>query len=260
MENVKADTQPAVRKRFPWTELALYMAGGFGVFTIASAAVGFWGPTAGLWPVILVVLCNLLFIGGSAWYLGVLRKATTWEEIGIFPIRWRWRWLGIALALSLVLMPLRGLIGLLVSMLVEGGMQSLQNRADLLMGTGTSFSTLEIIVRLVGVGLLVPISEELYFRGMLHRLFIPFLKFWPRVLLSSTLFALAHFDSPGVVVSSFIMAVVIAVAYEKSKSLWMPIAIHATTNTIAVLLLFAATALQNSPLMNDILLIMGNFK
>lgn len=236
------------------------MAGGFGVFTIASAAVGFWGPTAGLWPVILVVLCNLLFIGGSAWYLGVLRKATTWEEIGIFPIRWRWRWLGIALALSLVLMPLRGLIGLLVSMLVEGGMQSLQNRADLLMGTGTSFSTLEIIVRLVGVGLLVPISEELYFRGMLHRLFIPFLKFWPRVLLSSTLFALAHFDSPGVVVSSFIMAVVIAVAYEKSKSLWMPIAIHATTNTIAVLLLFAATALQNSPLMNDILLIMGNFK
>lgn len=250
MQKIEPENEALVQKPFPWSELLLYIVGGLGVFTLASAGVGALGLDFGQWPILLIVFCNTAFLGGSAWYLGVLRKVTTWDEIGIFPIRWNWKWLWIALGISLALMPLRGLVGLLVSYLVEGGLQSLQNRADLLFGAGASFNWLDFGVRLVGVGIIVPISEELYFRGMLHRLFRPSLKFWPRVLLSSAIFALAHFDSAGVMVSSFIMAVVIAIAYERSNSLWLPIAIHATTNSIAVLLIYASMAVQNSPLMD----------
>jgi membrane protease YdiL (CAAX protease family) len=256
-QNADVENMAGAPRRFPWVELALYLAGGFGVFTIASGLASAYGPQKGIWPIILVVLCNTLFIGGSAWTLGVRRKATTWEEIGIFPIRWKGKWLLYALGLTLALTPLRGLIGLAVSMLIEGGVESLQNRADLIMGMEGAMSGLEFAIRLLGVGVLVPISEELYFRGMLHRLIRPYLKFWPRVLISSTLFGLGHFDSIGVVVSSFIMGVVVAIAYERNKSLWLPVAIHAVTNSLAIVLLYAAQLLQNSPLLDTVMWLTG---
>jgi len=252
MQPTITETEIGTKKRFPWKELALVLVGGMGAFILASTVVSLLGLDEGQWSVIAIVACNLAFLGGSAWYMGVLRKVTTWEEIGISPFRLSWKWLFLALGISLAMMPLRGLAGLLASYLLEGGIDSLQNRADLIFGMDASFSWLEFGVRLIGVGILVPISEELYFRGMLHRLFQKSLGYWPRILLSSTIFALAHADSIGVVVSSFIMAIVIAIAYERTKSLWLPIAIHMTTNSVAVILIYVMLAVQNSPLMDSL--------
>lgn len=245
MEPDETITENKTNKSFPLGELALYILGGFGVFSLASIGVGYLSQFLGVWSIVLVSLSNLAFIGGSAWYLGVLRGKTSWKEMGFFPTHWKWTWVFWAIGLSVALMPIRGLVGLLVSYLVEGGIESLQNRADLLMGGAMSFSFLGFALTFVGVGIIVPISEELYFRGLLHRLFQPHLGLWPRVLLSSTLFALGHFDSIGVVVSSFVMGVVIALAYERTKSLWMPIAIHMATNSIAVALLYLWLLLHN---------------
>ncbi|MCJ7623777.1 MAG: CPBP family intramembrane metalloprotease, partial [Anaerolineaceae bacterium] len=200
--------------------------------------------TGSVWTIVLLAACNLLFIGGSVYYLGVLRGKTSWEEIGFWPLKWQWRWLLIAIALSIGIMPLRGLLGLIVSLLLEGGLDSLQARGDLFLG-GFELSWLGFALSFISVAIFVPISEELYFRGLLHRLFQPHFKFWPRVLLSSTLFALGHFDSLGVAASSFVMGVVIAIAYEKSRSLWLPIAIHMTTNGIAMVLLYILTLLED---------------
>ena len=95
----------------------------------------------------------------------------------------------------------------------------------------------------LGVGLLAPVSEELYFRGLLHGWFRSRrFAFWLRVLLSSTLFAVAHFDSVAVVASSFVLGVANALLYEWSRSIWVPIAMHVLTNSIAVELLYAALA------------------
>ena len=91
--------------------------------------------------------------------------------------------------------------------------------------------------------MLAPISEELYFRGLIHRWFQSRLRFWPRVLLSSAIFGLAHFDSIGVAVSSFMLGLINAVAYERSESVWLPIAIHMITNSFGVILLYVATAI-----------------
>ena len=246
MEDKQPVEEISTRQRFPWGELVLYIFGGFGVFSLASIGAGYLSQFIGQWSIAVVVLTNAAFIGGSVWYLGVLRGKTSWKEIGFFPTRWNWSWVLVAIGLSVALMPIRGLIGLLVSYLVEGGMQSLQNRADLLLGGAMDFSWLGFALTFVGVGLIVPISEELYFRGLLHRLFQPYLKLWPRVLLSSAFFALGHFDSIGVVFSSYVMGVVIALAYERTKSLWMAIAIHMATNSIAVLLLYLWLLLHNT--------------
>ena len=237
---------PDIPQRLPWGELLLYLVGGFGVFSLASIGVGYLIPFLGQWSIVLVVLSNVAFIGGSAWYLGVLRKKTSWDAMGFLPVKWNWGWLFVAIGLSVTLMPVRGLVGLLVSYLVEGGIDSLQTRADLIMGGAMEFSWLGFSLTFLFVGIIAPISEELYFRGLLHRFFQPYLKFWPRVLVSSMLFSLAHFDSIGVVVSSFLMAVVIAIAYERTKSLWLPIAIHITTNSIAVIILYLWLFLNNT--------------
>jgi len=231
--------------RFPWGEFLLYLLGGFGVYSLVSIGVGALVPFLGQWSIALVVLSSVAFIGGSAWYLGVRRGKTSWAEMGFLPLKWRRGWLLLAIGLSIGLMPVRGLVGLLASYLVEGGIDSLQARADLLMGGAMEFSWLGFALTFIFVGVIAPVSEELYFRGLLHRFLQPHLRFWPRVLVSSTLFSLAHFDSIGVVVSSFIMAVVIAIAYERSKSLWLPIAIHITTNSIAVGILYLWLLMHN---------------
>jgi membrane protease YdiL (CAAX protease family) len=78
---------------------------------------------------------------------------------------------------------------------------------------------------------------------LIHNWFAEHFRFWPRVLLSSAIFGLGHFDSIGVVISSFVMGVVIAIAYERTQTLWLPIAIHAVTNSAAIVLLFVTLAL-----------------
>ena len=95
------------KQRFPWAELLLYLLGGFGLFSIASVGIGFLAPHLGQWSIVLVVLNNVAFIGGSVWYLGVLRKKTSWEAIGFLPVKWQSGWLLVAIGLSVALMPVR---------------------------------------------------------------------------------------------------------------------------------------------------------
>ncbi len=226
-----------------WLDLPIYILGGFGLFLVASVGMGLFVRRMSIWVALAAYLLNVVFIGGSAWMWGVRRRRTSWREMGFWPVRWQWKWVPIAVAVSVVFLPLRGLLGLLVQWLLEGGLQSLQNRAEVL-GAGGEFSLSGFAITLIGAGVLVPIAEELYFRGLIHRWFEPRLAFWPRVLLSALIFGLAHFDSVGVVASSYVMGVVNAVAYEKSKSLWLPILIHISTNSIAIILMYLIMALE----------------
>lgn len=225
--------------RSSWYDLLIYLLGGFGLFLVVSLAAGMLIRQAGLWVTALALFLNILFIGGGVWMWGVRRGKTSWREMGFWPIKWNWRWLPLALGLTVAFLPLRALLGVLVQLALEGNMDSLEGRTNILTAGGES-SLAGFLITLIGAGILVPIAEELYFRGLIHRWFQPRLAFWPRVLVSSILFALAHFDSVGVVASSYVMGVVNAVAYEKSKSLWLPILIHMSTNSIAVLFLYTA--------------------
>ena len=98
---------------------------------------------------------------------------------------------------------------------------------------------LNFLVSLLIIAVLVPISEELYFRGLLYRWFRLRFRLWPAVLLSSLLFGLAHYDSLAVVISSFVLGVVNALAMERTKSIWVPIVMHAVTNGVAVAVMYA---------------------
>jgi membrane protease YdiL (CAAX protease family) len=87
-----------------------------------------------------------------------------------------------------------------------------------------------VLLFLVG-GLLGPVAEELFFRGVLYG----FLRRWgvpAAVLLSSLIFVLSHPTSHGVRLTQAVGGVLFAVAYEVERSLLVPITIHVLGNLV----------------------------
>ena len=228
-----------------WLDLGLYLLVGIGSFLLVSTLIAAQFQELSLGASFLLFLANFTCLGGTTYWLGIRRGKLSWAQLGLRPFRWRREWLVIGIGLAVLLLPARAALGLLVQWAIEGNLDSLQVRGDLITGGALEFSWLGFISTLVGVGILAPISEELYFRGLLHTWF------WGktgrvllRVLASSALFALAHADSISVVAASSVIGVVNALAYERTRSLFIPIVIHITTNSAAVLLIYMALAVQ----------------
>lgn len=79
--------------------------------------------------------------------------------------------------------------------------------------------------------LAAPIFEEVVFRGMIYKVLAKY-NVWMAMVISSLLFGLVHFNlSQGI--PAFFMALVLAGAYAKTDSLFVPILIHGINNLMA---------------------------
>ncbi|MDD7941899.1 type II CAAX endopeptidase family protein [Actinomycetospora lutea] len=86
-------------------------------------------------------------------------------------------------------------------------------------------------------GLLVPLGEELLFRGLAYGVLRRIGRVLA-VLVSAAIFALAH-GLNVVFAAAFVLGVVNAVLYERTGSIWPPAAAHATFNLISFALVLA---------------------
>ena len=90
----------------------------------------------------------------------------------------------------------------------------------------------------VGAAIIVPVFEELMFRGLIQTMVRSFFQtangVWVAIALSSGLFAIMH-EEPAHWPVLFILGVCMGYAYEKSGSLWRPIFIHAIFNATSVI-------------------------
>ncbi len=87
----------------------------------------------------------------------------------------------------------------------------------------------DLILFFIVGGLLGPIAEEIFFRGILYG----FLRRWGMaiaILISSFLFALTHFLVSGVFITQLIGGILFAASYEMEKSLYTPATIHILGN------------------------------
>ena len=84
------------------------------------------------------------------------------------------------------------------------------------------------IFLLVG-GVIGPIWEEIFFRGIIYGFFRRWGIFLA-VLVSSALFILPHYDGRHLPLTQIVGGIVFAIAYEKEKSLLVPITIHCLGN------------------------------
>ncbi len=102
-------------------------------------------------------------------------------------------------------------------------------------------SPLLLTIALSGIMVIAPLFEEFLFRGVLLTWFKKHLGPQVAILLSALLFACFHFSTAqkfgniSVVASLFILGCFLGFLYEKQRSLFAPIALHATFNGISTL-------------------------
>jgi len=233
-----------------WLDLLFYLLGGVGLYFIAGLVLGIVFTEINLSVLLLSTVLNFIALAGSTYWLGVRRGKISWKSLGLTR---RENWgrdalIGTALAVGLLFpRSIAGLIGLGIEWLISGEVSSLEMRTDLF---SAGFDTwYGVLLMLIGVGILAPIAEELFFRGLLYDFFRRKTGVRWAVAISSILFGLAHFDSLAVMLSALVMGVVMAITVERTGSIRMSIYMHIATNSGAVLLM--AVMMQLEPLLSN---------
>jgi membrane protease YdiL (CAAX protease family) len=85
-------------------------------------------------------------------------------------------------------------------------------------------------------GLIGPVMEEVFFRGLIQQGMRRVAGAVPAVLISATLFAFAHYGSNLNLLLQLTGGFLFAIVYEKSRSLWAPIIVHALGNSALLLI------------------------
>jgi membrane protease YdiL (CAAX protease family) len=155
------------------------------------------------------------------------------------PIGTRWRrgvkLFGLSILLYIAAVPILWFYGILYQLFLDqlGVDFSLQGVAEIFL---LPASVLERIAMYCTAIILVPISEELLFRGVLLPWAVRRVGFWPGIALISLLFAAIHMHLPALL-PLFLLSVFFCVAYARTRSLLVPICMHACFNGISILML-----------------------
>ncbi len=149
-------------------------------------------------------------------------------------------WILIALSAGIGLMMLRALLAGLILLLFPSMIEGTEILQDAFVTNNTTLVS-QLITLLLG-GFVIPIGEELFFRGFLHNWLRNRLAMWPAILVSAFIFSVFHLI-PLQMLMVFPMGVMTAWLYEKSKSLAAPIALHIVNNAVALSLTIVATYL-----------------
>ena len=92
-----------------------------------------------------------------------------------------------------------------------------------------------LTVLLLAVAVVAPMAEELFFRGLLYGWLRSRLAVLPATVLGAVLFALAH-GQIGLLPPLLVAGAGLCVLYERSRTLWVPVAAHAAINASSLLL------------------------
>jgi len=93
----------------------------------------------------------------------------------------------------------------------------------------------QLLIELLNAGIMAALLEELLFRGILFRWVEEFAGSWAALIVTAALFGLVHRSNPNATwFSSFAIAmeagILLGGAYMLTRSLWMPMGLHAAWN------------------------------
>jgi membrane protease YdiL (CAAX protease family) len=257
---VAGEREPVFARKWslvdPWVGGQVAFALLVWIFFLAAFAVSFRAAVSGsagrgampemndVWFVLAALMVqNALLIAVPVVYLNY-RYGVRVRDVGfsLQPTK-RQVLLGIGLGVALVL----------VNGVAEAGMSSLAEHAlpgavwqtierlskafsagDMLKDVRTSWWQFAVVF--LGIAVATPIGEEFFFRAFLHNCAKRRLgRVWG-TLLSASAFALVH-GGPLLVVAILPVGIVLAWAYDRTGSLWVPIIIHGVNNGLALLAL-----------------------
>ena len=86
---------------------------------------------------------------------------------------------------------------------------------------------------------IVPIIEEIVFRGLFYKLLRSYFSIVPSMLISSIIFSIVH-ENILVLIVLFSLGLILCYSYERNKSIIYPIVIHSLFNLLMLLLILYA--------------------
>lgn len=144
---------------------------------------------------------------------------------------------------------------------LEHTLRSMEDAAGIATGIMMSSVSLEgLCVEIAVIGLLAPLSEELFFRGAMQRIFAsgkgmsPHLAIW----LSAVLFSLFHFQFFGFF-PRMILGAFFGYLFYWTGSIWVSVLAHALNNTLVVVTMYIARVYPDKALPDDLGVTVGSF-
>ena len=92
----------------------------------------------------------------------------------------------------------------------------------------------QLIVQLLGLGVLIPITEELLFRGLFYSYLKKYMPWQAAMLLGAFVFAVYHGNMIQIIFA-FPMGIIITLLYQKWNAITIAIVFHAASNLAAIL-------------------------
>jgi membrane protease YdiL (CAAX protease family) len=159
----------------------------------------------------------------------------------------------IAIAVMLVAIPLVEYTGMLNRQFnfgegMQKWLQSMEDEAAIQIQFMLSRNTVtELIMNIIFIALLAGIGEELFFRGVLQRLFIKAFKSpWPGIILAAVIFSAIHLQFFGFI-PRLLLGILLGAIYWYSGSLWPAIIAHFVYDAFFIVLAYFQPNLVKNP-------------
>jgi membrane protease YdiL (CAAX protease family) len=95
----------------------------------------------------------------------------------------------------------------------------------------------DLISLIIGIGLIAPFAEEIFFRGYLYSVMDERLGGYPAVLITATIFSLLHLQ-PAMIPPILVMGIIMGYLRMKSGSIVPSLVFHCINNSFAVLMIY----------------------
>lgn len=131
-------------------------------------------------------------------------------------------------------------LGLVANILFSAGLNLINSRAGFSNQAQEALFASNLLIQLTGVGIIVPIMEEVLFRGLVYNRLKAYNNGWLSWILAAGIFAVYHGNLLQILFA-LPMGLLMLAVYEKHDTLLAPIVFHMTVNISSVLFTAAGT-------------------
>lgn len=221
---------PPLKKNLNWVDLAIVLAGILGIYVILSLAT-LW--VMNWWPHerVLMYLNAFMTQFSFLFLIGILKKIRhwNWSDFG-----WRKVSLRQAGARILLVYSLSWVVNISYALFLymHGLTPPSTDVYSKLLGQTTWYT---LILNLLLAGVLAPLVEETLFRGIIFGSLQAYFGKWTAAVISAAIFSGLHFQAYGFI-PRFILGIALVYLYDKYKSLYPSVGLHALNNTVATII------------------------
>lgn len=233
MEKAELDLDnkiPPLKRRLNWVDLIMVLAGVAGIYVILSLGT-LWLMEQ--WPheralMYLNAFITQLSFGLLIWTLKKVRR-WTWADFG-----WRDIPLRIILRKVLELYALSWFVNICyaIALYNYGFTPPETDVYSKLLGQVSWFT---LILNLLLAGVFAPLVEETLFRGVIFGGLQAYFGKWTAAVISAGIFSALHFQVYGFF-PRFVLGMILVYLYDKYKSLYPSVGLHALNNIVATLI------------------------